>query len=359
MAIIFTTLIAFGLIFYVTAFANSKRHLTAGRHHVAAAAGGVRGGQRRGAGAAARRASGRRAFQDADRPARHRVPGIAVSRDAAVGPARPAVCAGGDPVGIGIVLFFVTMLINRQLGIRDAGITDPTHLGDVGGNYDPVELFADGLQLRAAPASSSLRRERRSSRSSLGGWHRAPARSGRHAVGGQARRDDVARLEIAVDRHVVRPVIPVQRDVGAHARRRRDPRRGRVAGRAAASTRLRNATQSMLWFTRSRGTRGRAPRSASSASAARAGARRTRPACTSGSSRARTARRSPDAGRPRSPVGSAPDAGSMSRPRASASTRAARRIEQRVAGVRRIGAGVELAKSRLSAVSRAGSRSGC
>ena len=31
-------------------------------------------------------------------------------------------------IGIGIVLFFVTMLINRQLGIRGAGITDP-HLG--------------------------------------------------------------------------------------------------------------------------------------------------------------------------------------------------------------------------------------
>ncbi|HET6735522.1 APC family permease [Mycobacterium sp.] len=31
-------------------------------------------------------------------------------------------------IGIGIVLFFVTMLINRQLGIRDAGIKDP-HLG--------------------------------------------------------------------------------------------------------------------------------------------------------------------------------------------------------------------------------------
>ena len=27
------------------------------------------------------------------------------------------------------MLFFITMLINRQLGIRDAGITDPTHLG--------------------------------------------------------------------------------------------------------------------------------------------------------------------------------------------------------------------------------------
>ena len=31
---------------------------------------------------------------------------------------------------IGIVLFFVTMAINRQLGIRGAGITDPTHLAD-------------------------------------------------------------------------------------------------------------------------------------------------------------------------------------------------------------------------------------
>jgi hypothetical protein len=30
---------------------------------------------------------------------------------------------------IGIVLFFITMLINRQLGVR-AGITDPTHLAD-------------------------------------------------------------------------------------------------------------------------------------------------------------------------------------------------------------------------------------
>ena len=35
----------------------------------------------------------------------------------------------GVLIAIGIVLFFITMLINRQLGIRDAGITDPTHLG--------------------------------------------------------------------------------------------------------------------------------------------------------------------------------------------------------------------------------------
>jgi hypothetical protein len=32
-------------------------------------------------------------------------------------------------VAIGIVLFFITMLINRQLGIRDAGIRDPRSLG--------------------------------------------------------------------------------------------------------------------------------------------------------------------------------------------------------------------------------------
>jgi amino acid transporter len=32
-------------------------------------------------------------------------------------------------VGIGILLFLLTMAMNRQLGIRGAGITDPTHLG--------------------------------------------------------------------------------------------------------------------------------------------------------------------------------------------------------------------------------------
>jgi amino acid transporter len=32
-------------------------------------------------------------------------------------------------VAIGVVLFFVTQLINRQLGIRDGHITDPTRLG--------------------------------------------------------------------------------------------------------------------------------------------------------------------------------------------------------------------------------------
>ncbi len=35
----------------------------------------------------------------------------------------------GGLVVIGVALFFLTQLINRQLGIRDARITDPTHLG--------------------------------------------------------------------------------------------------------------------------------------------------------------------------------------------------------------------------------------
>lgn len=33
-------------------------------------------------------------------------------------------------VATGVVLFGITMMINRQLGIRGTGITDPTHLGD-------------------------------------------------------------------------------------------------------------------------------------------------------------------------------------------------------------------------------------
>jgi len=43
-------------------------------------------------------------------------------------PAQYAVA--GILVAVGIALFFVTMVINRQLGIRGAGITDPNHLGD-------------------------------------------------------------------------------------------------------------------------------------------------------------------------------------------------------------------------------------
>ncbi|KMO67910.1 APC family permease [Mycolicibacterium chlorophenolicum] len=43
-------------------------------------------------------------------------------------PAQQYIVAGGL-VALGVVLFFLTQLINRQLGIRDARITDPTHLG--------------------------------------------------------------------------------------------------------------------------------------------------------------------------------------------------------------------------------------
>ncbi|HEY9264026.1 MAG TPA: APC family permease [Mycobacterium sp.] len=43
-------------------------------------------------------------------------------------PAQQYIVAGGLVV-IGVVLFFLTQLINRQLGIRDGRITDPTHLG--------------------------------------------------------------------------------------------------------------------------------------------------------------------------------------------------------------------------------------
>jgi hypothetical protein len=32
-------------------------------------------------------------------------------------------------VGIGILLYLLTLAINRQLGVRGAAITDPTHLG--------------------------------------------------------------------------------------------------------------------------------------------------------------------------------------------------------------------------------------
>ena len=44
------------------------------------------------------------------------------------GPSQQYVLAG-ILVLIGIVPFFVTMAINGQLGICDAGITDPTYLG--------------------------------------------------------------------------------------------------------------------------------------------------------------------------------------------------------------------------------------
>ncbi|MGE0221364.1 APC family permease [Mycolicibacterium sp.] len=44
-------------------------------------------------------------------------------------PIQQYVVAGGLVV-IGVVLFFITQLINKQLGIHDGRITDPTHLGN-------------------------------------------------------------------------------------------------------------------------------------------------------------------------------------------------------------------------------------
>ena len=96
-AIVFTTVIAFGLIFYVTAFANSKAIAVLGGTTVAVAAGGLRDGQCRGAGAASRCPRGGWAFQDAHGTAGRRVPGLSVLGDAAVGPARAAIRAGPDP----------------------------------------------------------------------------------------------------------------------------------------------------------------------------------------------------------------------------------------------------------------------
>ncbi|MBS1691984.1 MAG: APC family permease [Actinobacteria bacterium] len=128
-AILFTTTIAFGLIFYVTAFANSNAIAVLGgttslllltvfamvnvavlvlRRDVRAAGGHFR------------------------TPTALPVIGCLTSLYL-VTPlsGRPAeqyllACV---LVAIGVVLFFITMAINRQLGIRDAGITDPTHLG--------------------------------------------------------------------------------------------------------------------------------------------------------------------------------------------------------------------------------------
>jgi amino acid transporter len=128
-AIAFTTLIAFGLIFYVTAFANTKAISLLG---------------------------GTTSLLLLTVFAMVNIAVLVLRRDVQAGgghfktpTALPVIgCIAslylvtplsGRPgqqyllalilVGIGIALFFVTMLINRQLGIRDAGITDPTHLG--------------------------------------------------------------------------------------------------------------------------------------------------------------------------------------------------------------------------------------
>jgi APA family basic amino acid/polyamine antiporter len=99
-AIVFTTLIAFGLIFYVTAFANSNAiSVLGGTTSLLLLA----------------------VFTMVN------IAVLVLRRDVQE--------AGGHfktptalPV-IGILLFFLTMAINRQVGIRGAGITYLTHLG--------------------------------------------------------------------------------------------------------------------------------------------------------------------------------------------------------------------------------------
>ena len=129
-AILFTTLIAFGLIFYVTAFANSSAISLLGgttsllllavfamvnvavlvlRRDVRATGGHFK------------------------TPTVLPIIGCAASLYLVLPfSGRPAqqYLLAGILVLTGIVLFGLTMLINKQLGIRGAGINDPTHLGE-------------------------------------------------------------------------------------------------------------------------------------------------------------------------------------------------------------------------------------
>jgi basic amino acid/polyamine antiporter, APA family len=128
-AIVFTTLIAFGLIFYVTAFANSDAIAVLGgttsllllavfavvnvavlvlRRDVREA-----GGQFR---------------TPTALPVIGCLASLYLVTPLSGRPAQQYVLAL-ILVAIGILLFFLTWVINRQLGIRGAGITDPTHLG--------------------------------------------------------------------------------------------------------------------------------------------------------------------------------------------------------------------------------------
>jgi len=128
-AIVFTTLIAFGLIFYVTAFANSDAISVLGGTtsllllavfamvNVAVLV--LRRDVREGGGH----------FKTPTvLPVIGCVTSLYLVTPLSGRPAQQYVLAL-ILVAIGILLFFVTMVINRQLGIRGAGITDPMHLG--------------------------------------------------------------------------------------------------------------------------------------------------------------------------------------------------------------------------------------
>jgi amino acid transporter len=128
-AIIFTTLIAFGLILYVSAFASSN---------AISILGGTTSLLLLAVFAVVNVAVLvlRRDVQEAGghftTPTALPVIGFLVSLYLVLPfsgrPAQQYIVAGGL-VAIGIVLFFVTQAINRQLGIKDNHITDPTHLG--------------------------------------------------------------------------------------------------------------------------------------------------------------------------------------------------------------------------------------
>jgi amino acid transporter len=127
-AIIFTTLIAFGLIFYVSAFASSNAISVLGGTtsllllavfamvNVAVLV------LRRDV-----RAAGGHFKTPTALPVIGFLASLYLVTPLSGRPVQQYILALGL-VGIGIVLFFVTMLINRQLGIRGARITDP-HLG--------------------------------------------------------------------------------------------------------------------------------------------------------------------------------------------------------------------------------------
>ena len=129
-AIVFTTLIAFGLIFYVTAFANSKAISLLGgttsllllavfavvnvavlvlRRDVQAAGGHFK--------------------TPTVLPVIGCITSLYLVTPLSGRPGQQYVLAG-ILIVIGIVLFFITMAINRRLGVQDAGIKDPTHLAE-------------------------------------------------------------------------------------------------------------------------------------------------------------------------------------------------------------------------------------
>jgi amino acid transporter len=129
-AIVFTTTIAIGLIFYVTAFANSNAIAVLGGTtallllavfamvNVAVLV------LRRDV-----RADGEHFKTPTALPVIGFATSLYLVTPLSGRPAQQYVLAG-ILIAIGVALFFLTMLINRQLGIRGAGITDPVHLGE-------------------------------------------------------------------------------------------------------------------------------------------------------------------------------------------------------------------------------------